>query len=118
MSPGEALSRPVLLSDGRCLRTLADVGNLVLSLKPEEQAQPRWKSLVDVLIAEIRSGQPDDLPVVTSQIERALIEAPFGSVHLAAAGPAQPSIEPASYYGTVSSSEFLSILAVGLLAGM
>jgi len=36
-----ALSRPLTLEDGRCLRTLADAGEMVLSLTPDEQAQAR-----------------------------------------------------------------------------
>jgi hypothetical protein len=141
MSSSLALSRPLLLEDGRCLRTLADAGELVLSLTPEEQAQPRWQAVVSELIGEIRSGEPDHVPVVTDQIARALSEPPFGSVRLADSAPASlpaaiplpaaapdiapraapdiaPRAESQPRYAVIAGCEFLSILAVVLTTGV
>jgi hypothetical protein len=134
MSSSLALSRPLHLEDGRCLRTLADAGELVLSLTPEEQAQPRWQAVVSELIGEIRSGEPDHVPAVTDQIARALTEPPFGSVRLADSAPAPlpaaiplpaqaPDIAPRAEsqprrYAVIAGSEFLSILAVVLTTGV
>jgi hypothetical protein len=115
---GTALSRPLLLADGRCLRTLADAGKMIVSLGLDEQAQPRWQALAQTLIAEIRTGQTDHVAVITAQIERALSEPPFGSVRLAERKALAHSVDRAPDYGAVASSEFLSILAVALTAGM
>ena len=92
MTSSLALSRPLVLEDGRCLRTLADAGELVLSLDPEEQAQPRWQAVASELIGEIRNGRPDHVPAITDRIARALSEPPLGSVRLAdSAAPPRPA---------------------------
>jgi len=134
MSSGLALSRPLLLEDGRCLRTLADAGELVLSLTLEEQAQPRWQAVVGALIFEIRNDQSDQdhVAVTTDQLARALSEPPFGSVRLAesAAAPLSDALpvpvpvapparsESSARFSVIAGSEFLSILAVVLAAGV
>jgi len=91
-----ALSRPLTLEDGRCLRTLADAGEMVLSLTPDEQAQARWQAVVGALIFEIRSDQEDQghVAAVTDQVARALSEPPFGSVRLvdSTAAPLSPTL--------------------------
>jgi hypothetical protein len=117
MSTGTSLPRPLLLDDGRCLRTLADAGNMVLGLTPEEKEQPRWRAVTGNLITAINSGRSDQISLVTWQIERALTEPPTGSVRLAAAIPSQPSAR-ARILATTASSEALSLLAVGLVAGL
>ena len=133
MRPDAALSRPLFLSDGRCLRTLADARKMVLTLTPEEQAQPRWQALVQALITDLKTDDADHVATLTSQLEQALSEPPFGSVRLAQKALAAPdneaSVIEASVieatgikrppdYGVVTSSELLSLLAVGLLSGM
>jgi len=93
MTSSLALSRPLVLEDGRCLRTLADAGELVLSLDPEEQAQPRWQAVASELIGEIRNGRPDHVPAITDRIARALSESPLGSVRLVdSAAPPKPAV--------------------------
>jgi hypothetical protein len=123
MSSSLALCRPLLLEDGRSLRTLADVGDLILHLTPEEQAQPRWQALVQALIEAIKSQQDDRLSSITDQTERTLREPPFGSVRLAPGLAAvvseeRTSEERASSIGVIAGSELLSIVAVGLTAGV
>ena len=137
MSSGLALSRPLLLEDGRCLRTLADAGEMLLCLTTEEQAQPRWQAVVGALIFEMRNDQSDQdhVAATTDQLARALSEPPFGSVRLAdsAAAPLAvavslpavslpaappPQSERPARFGVIAGCEFLSILAVVLTAGV
>ena len=117
MSTGTSLPRPLLLDDGRCLRTLADAGNMVLGLTPEEKEQPRWRAVTGNLITAINSGRSDQISLVTWQIERALTEPPIGSVRLAAAVPSKPPPRVRTS-ATTACSEVLSLLAVGLTAGL
>lgn len=133
MSTSSVLSRPLLLEDGRCLRTVADASEIVLGLTPDEQAQPRWQAVVAALISEIRSDQAEPVPAITDQIARALSEPPFGSVRLAngaatslPAATAVPAAAPAPAaraespprFGVIAGCEFLSILAVVLTTGV
>src|SRR5262245_59876482 len=123
MSSSLALRRPLLRADGRSLRTLADVGDLILHLTPEEQAQPRWQALVQALIEAIKSQQDDRLSSITDQTEHTLREPPFGSVRLAPSlagdvSDERTSEQRASSIGVIAGSELLSIVAVGLTAGV
>ena len=117
MSSLTSLPRPLLLADGRCLRTIVDAGNMVLGLTPEEKAQPRWQAVTNNLISAINSGRSDQAHVIAWQLERALTEPPLGSVRLApAVAPARAPL--AHRFGAIASSEFLSLLAVGMITGV
>lgn len=96
MSWSSRMSKPLVLEDGRILRTLADARAMVLALPEREQTTRRWQMLAGLLLNAAKAGHDGLTGVATSQIERVLSEPPFGSVVLAPAPaekkPPAPSV--------------------------
>ena len=64
------LSRPLILRDGRTLRTLADARAFVLALTPGEQEYQSWQRAAELLIEAAEHG--GDIEATTDQVRAAL----------------------------------------------
>jgi hypothetical protein len=83
MTWSSRLARPILLQDGRTLRTLADARTMILALPDREQQNQRWQEIAGLLINTAAANHAGLTAIATARIERALSEPPFGSVTLA-----------------------------------
>jgi hypothetical protein len=82
MSLRTRLSKPLLLSDGRCLRTIGDAIEVVLEMPEQALAAPAWTRVPDPLKTACFSGRDDDVARATAQLEAALSASPFGDARL------------------------------------
>jgi hypothetical protein len=82
MSLRTRLSKPLFLSDGRCLRTIGDAIEVVLEMPEQALAAPAWAQVPDPLKTACFSGQDDDAARATAQLEAALNTSPFGELRL------------------------------------
>jgi len=83
MSLRTRLSKPLFLSDGRCLRTVGDAIEVVLEMPNQALDASEWRQVPRLLKAACFSGHNDDAARATSRLEAALSTAPFGDVRLA-----------------------------------
>jgi len=83
MSLRTRLSKPLFLSDGRCLRTVGDAIELVLEMPNHALDASEWTQVPRLLKAAFFSGHDDDAAHATSRLEAALSAAPFGDIRLA-----------------------------------
>jgi len=49
---------PIVLPDGRVLRTLLDAGNYIEALPPKEKKAPAWHGAVEALLLVAERGGP------------------------------------------------------------
>lgn len=89
------LRKPILLEDGRTIKTLADARDLVLSLPVRDQRQRKWLQLAGLLITAAETGHPALTAIVTGRLEEALMRPPFTTARIAtddAKKPPAPSV--------------------------
>jgi hypothetical protein len=82
MSLRTRLSKPLFLSDGRCLRTIGEAIEVVLETPEQALTAPAWVAVPDLLKTACFSGHDDDAAHATGQLEAALSASPFGDVRL------------------------------------
>ena len=82
MSLRTRLSKPLFLSDGRCLRTIGEAIEVVLEMPEHALAAPVWTRVPDPLKTACFSGHDDDVAHATAQLEAALRASPFGELRL------------------------------------
>jgi hypothetical protein len=83
MSLRTRLSKPLVMSDGRSLRTVGDAIEVVLEMPNHALAASEWTQVPRLLKAACFSGDDDDAARATSRLEAALSAAPFGNARLA-----------------------------------
>ena len=66
----QKLNRPVILRDGKTLRTLSDCRSYILDLDEGRAAQDKWQRAAEILFTATVGG---DLDAVSDQFERILI---------------------------------------------
>lgn len=76
------MSKPLFLSDGRCLRTIGEAIEVVLETSEQALTAPAWVAVPDLLKTACFSGHDDDAAHATGQLEAALSASPFGDVRL------------------------------------
>jgi hypothetical protein len=82
MSLRTRLSKPLFLSDGRCLRTVGDAIEVVLEMPDHALDGPEWSPVPRLLKAACFSGHDDDAARATARLETALSASPYGDLHL------------------------------------
>lgn len=66
------LSRPILLRDGRVLRTLREAAEFILGLGGDYQKAAWTRYAAELLILAAEGGKEEDVVNATMQVERAL----------------------------------------------
>jgi hypothetical protein len=72
------LNKPIRLTDGRVLRTLNDVLELLVELPEATRLAPHWQRLAEVLLSAAQTGGLID--VATDQLKEAMRRPPFDGV--------------------------------------
>ena len=76
------LTRPIHLSDGRTLLTLADARDLILALPERDQHRSQWQSYAGLLVSAAKTAQSDLIGIATARLEEAIGRPPFAQLHL------------------------------------
>ena len=58
MSWDQLFSEPILLADGRKLRTLRDAATYITALPKMEAAEPEWQTAIETLMRAAERGWP------------------------------------------------------------
>jgi hypothetical protein len=66
------LRKPLHLTDGRTIRTIADARDMILALPDRDQARPQWQSLDGLLVSAAHSANPTLIASITNRLRDAL----------------------------------------------
>jgi len=73
MSWKKQLPKPISLNDGRELRTLSDIGELILRLPETVQETPKWTYATELLVQAAETGKYDHVAAACDQLMRAAL---------------------------------------------
>jgi hypothetical protein len=69
------LGNPIMLADGRVLRTLADARDMVVSLPERDQRRDNWQTLAPVLLSAAQADSPSLTAIAPHRMEESLAPA-------------------------------------------
>jgi hypothetical protein len=72
MTWSRRLPKPIHLSDGRAIVTLAQARDVMLTLSHETQTNPYWREAAELLIKAAYRGRQDPIHDAGAQLSRAL----------------------------------------------